>query len=169
MMFEQAVPLPNGLPKQWVSHIRKAGRGKETLKYLSRYLYRSVISENDILEDKQGQVSFRYQNSKTRKMVTKIQPAEEFLWALLRHVLPRRFRRVRDIGFLHGNAKKRLHSIQQSLGVKPMVTVNTKRKIHCSDCQTDLHIDLVVPKAIPMRFRFYHSPLTVCATPMRPT
>jgi hypothetical protein len=60
-LFEQAIDLPYGLPKQWVAHIRNVGRGDKALEYLSRYLYRGVISENDILTDNQGQVCFRYQ------------------------------------------------------------------------------------------------------------
>lgn len=44
-------------------------------------------------------------------------PGEEFLWLLMQHVLPRRFRRVRDYGFLHGNARPLLLLIQKVLGV----------------------------------------------------
>lgn len=165
MMFEQAMPLPSGLPEQWVTHVRKVGRGKQVMKYLSRYLYRGVISENDILTDECGQVSFRYQNSRTRKMVTIRQPAETFLWSLLKHVLPRGFRRVRDVGFLHGNAKKRLHQIQQCLGVKKVKSPDAKRKLQCRDCKTALTIELVVPSPIPIRFRFYHPRILPAATP----
>ena len=31
-------------PIKWVAHCQKVGRGKEALQYLSRYLYRGVIS-----------------------------------------------------------------------------------------------------------------------------
>ncbi len=37
---------------------------------------------------------------------------EDFLQLIVQHVLPRGFRRVRDYGFLHGNAK-RLRSLIQ--------------------------------------------------------
>ncbi len=155
LFFEQALELPTGRPKQWVSHIRNVGRGEKALKYLSRYLYRGVISENDILTDHQGQVTFRYQESKTRKIKTKIQAAEDFLWGLLKHVLPRGFRRVRDYGFLHGNAKKTLQWIQQILHVKPPETSTSKKRMPCPSCKAEMTIERVLPKRIPMMFRFY--------------
>ena len=60
LFFEQALILPYGLPKQWVAHIKTVGKGEQALTYLSRYLYRGVISENDIMADQQGKVTFQY-------------------------------------------------------------------------------------------------------------
>ena len=42
---------------------------------------------------------------------------EDFLWLVFQHVLPKGFRRVRDYGFLHGNAKKLLTLVQMILQV----------------------------------------------------
>jgi hypothetical protein len=42
----------------------------------------------------------------------------EFLWRLLLHVLPKRFRRVRDFGLLHGNAKRIIQLVQLVLSVR---------------------------------------------------
>ena len=39
----------NNTPRQWVVDCRHAGRGKPAIEYLSRYLYRGVISESNIL------------------------------------------------------------------------------------------------------------------------
>jgi len=47
----------------------------------------------------------RYTNSQTKKTGTRTLKGEDFLALILRHVLPRGFRRVRDYGFLHANAK----------------------------------------------------------------
>ncbi len=44
-------------------------------------------------------------------------PGEEFLHLIVQHVLPKGFRRVRDYGFLHGNAKKLLSLVQLILHV----------------------------------------------------
>jgi hypothetical protein len=41
----------------------------------------------------------------------------EFLWMLLRHVLPKRFRRARDYGLLHGNSVGLLKVVQLLLRV----------------------------------------------------
>ena len=72
--------------------------------YLGRYLYRGVIREQDILACQNGQVTFRYLDSKTRQWKPARLPGADFLWLVLRHVLPRRFRRARNFGFLHPNA-----------------------------------------------------------------
>jgi hypothetical protein len=37
---------------------------------------------------------------------------EDFIYLILQHVLPKGFRRVRDYGFLHANAKKLLSLVQ---------------------------------------------------------
>jgi len=42
-------------------------------------------------------------------------PEAEFLWLLLKHVLPRRFRRVRDFGLLHTIAKCLIQLLQLAL------------------------------------------------------
>jgi hypothetical protein len=47
-----------------------------------------VIREQDILACHNGQVTFRYQHSKTRRRQTRTLPGADFLRLLLRHVLP---------------------------------------------------------------------------------
>lgn len=164
LLFEHGLPLPYGIPKQWVTDVRNVGRGEKALKYLSRYLYRGVISENDILVDSNNKVTFRYRESQTQQLRTKTLAAETFLWKLLTHVLPRGFRRVRDYGFLHGNAKVKLKRIQLLLQVKLKRKKAKPKGMHCRKCEKPMHIDLVVPKKIPMRFRY--SPPTFAHEPM---
>jgi hypothetical protein len=83
------------------------------LLYLSRYLYRGVIAESDILRcDTQGRVTFQYRDSKTGKMARRTLPGEDFLWLLLQHVLPKGLRRSRNFGFLHPNSAGALRLLQ---------------------------------------------------------
>lgn len=164
LLFEQSFELPYGLPKQWVAHVRNVGRGEKALQYLSHYLYRGVISENDILVDRQGQVTFRYRDSKTRRMTRRVLPAETFLWKLLTHVLPRGFRRVRDYGFLHANARLKLKRVQLLLQVKLKPKAAKPKGMRCRRCEQPMRIELVIPQKIPMRFRFY--PMTHGHEPM---
>ena len=164
LLFEQGLPLPSGLPKEWVADISNIGRGEKALNYLSHYLYRGVISENDILVDRKGQVTFRYRDSNTRQMRTQTLAAETFIWKLLTHVLPRGFRRVRDYGFLHGNARVKLKRIQLLLKVKLKRETAEPKGMRCRHCAQPMRIDLVLPKRIPMCFRF--SPLTFAHEPM---
>ena len=164
LLFEQALPLPSGLPKQWVADVRTIGRGDKALRYLSNYLYRGVISENDIMVDRNGKVTFRYRESKTRQMRSQTVPAETFLWKLLTHVLPRGFRRVRDYGFLHGNARVKLKRIQLLLRVRLKPKAVKPKGMRCRECAQPMQIDLVVPQSIPLCFR--SNPITFAHEPM---
>ena len=128
-----------------------------------------MISENDILADNQGEVTFRYKDSQTKKMTTKKQVAEDFLWGLLKHVLPRGFRRVRDYGFLHGNAKKILKRIQLILHVTMPRFKVVKKCMVCPSCLTEMKIELVFPKHIPIQFRFYQAPVETIAVTIPPS
>jgi hypothetical protein len=59
----------------------------------------------------------------------------------MQHVLPKGFRRARDYGFLHGNAKRTLQRIQLMLKVRllpPPVHKLTQKC--CPHCQGTLHI-----------------------------
>lgn len=105
------------VPNKWVAHCVNVGRGVGALKYLSRYLYRGVISEKNIVSNHNGQVTFKYIESKTSETKFRTIPGEDFLHLIVQHVLPRGFRRVRDYGFLHSNAKKLLSLVQLILHV----------------------------------------------------
>ena len=114
---EAEFPIPKGVPKKWVADCTHVGRGITALKYLSRYLYRGVISEKNIVSNQNGLVTFKYVESDTGKTRYRTLKGEYFLRLILQHVLPRGFRRVRDYGFLHCNAKKWLSLVQLILQV----------------------------------------------------
>lgn len=125
------------LPEKWNVQCKNVGRGLPALEYLSRYLYRGVISEKQILSDRNGNVTFRYIESKSGKPRTRTLPGAEFLWLVLQHVLPKGFRRVRDYGFLHGNAKRLLRLVQMTLKVV-IDTLKPKERpvLRCPRCQS---------------------------------
>jgi hypothetical protein len=109
--------VPAKTPGKWIANCRLVGKGLPALKYLSRYLYRGVISEENILRDDGTHVTFGYVESKTGTYKTRTVPGETFLWLVYQHVLPKGFRRVRDYGYLNGNAKNTLARIQASFGL----------------------------------------------------
>lgn len=109
--------IPTKVSRKWVVHCEHVGRGAGALTYLSRYLYRGVISEQNIVANHKGQVTFKYVESKTKEIRLRTLPGEDFLQLLMQHVLPKGFRRVRDYGFLHGNAKKLRSLVQLILHV----------------------------------------------------
>ncbi len=117
------------------------GKGITALKYLSRYLYRGVISEKNIVSNQNGEVTFKYIESKTGKTLYRTLKGEDFLQLILQHVLPKGFRRVRDYGFLHGNAKKLLSLVQLILHVVIEVIKQRPRPVFkCPRCQSPMVI-----------------------------
>lgn len=129
------------VPASWVVDCTHVGRGITALKYLSRYLYRGVISEKNILTNKDGFVTFKYVNSTSGKTEFRTLPGEDFLWLILQHVLPLGFRRVRDYGFLHGNAKKLLLLIQHILRVVLVEIMQRPRPVFkCPHCKRAMQI-----------------------------
>lgn len=113
------IHLPVGLPARWVVNCRNVGRGLPALKYLSRDLYRGVLSERNLvaLDRQRRTVTFRYTESAIGKSVLPTLSLAAFLWRMARHVLPSDFRRVREYGFLHHNAAKTLRLVQLLLHV----------------------------------------------------
>ena len=68
-----------------------------------------------------AQHQLQYEESKSKQRKTRTLPAADFLFLVLKHVLPKRFRRSRDYGFHHGNAGKTLVQIQLLLHHAPPV------------------------------------------------
>ena len=135
------LPIPHSLPKAWVVDCKPLGKGEPALKYLSRYLYRGVISENNIIANRKGKVTFRYVESKTGQLRTRTVNGEDFLWLVLQHVLPKGFRRIRDYGYLHGNAKQRLTLVQLALKVITEAKIPRPRPVFpCPKCHAPMLI-----------------------------
>jgi putative transposase/transposase-like zinc-binding protein len=136
-------------PEKWVAHCERVGRGVQALQYLSRYLYRGVISNKNILHDDGECITFRYQDSKTHAWETRTLPGEDFMALLLQHVLPKGLRRARDYGFLHGNAKRLLKLVQWVLRVcLPTTQQNIKAQFRCPHCQGIMR---VIRMTVPLK------------------
>lgn len=135
------LPIPMGVSKQWVVDCSRVGKGISALKYLSRYLYRGVISEKNIIANQNGRVTFKYIESKTGNTKYRTLKGEEFLRLIMQHVLPKGFRRVRDYGFLHSNAKKLLFLVQLILHVIIKDTEQRQRPVFkCPRCKSPMVI-----------------------------
>jgi hypothetical protein len=138
-------------PEQWVAQCKNVGRGLPALQYLSRYLYRGVISNSNLLHEDGHNVTFRYQDSKTQTWQHRTLPGEDFIALLLQHVLPTGLRRVRDYGFLHGNAKALLRILQWVLRVAlPNSAARAKAHFRCRHCQGDMRVIAMRPPT-PLR------------------
>lgn len=125
--------LPNDIPKKWVVDCRKVGFGLSSLQYLSRYLYRGVLPDKDIINITDENVTFRYKEGETNIIKTRTLPVLKFLWLILQHVLPKGLQRIRDYGFLRGNAKQLRLQILLLLGIN-IGTVSTPQKSKRTKC-----------------------------------
>lgn len=117
--------LPKNIPVKWVVDCQHVGTGLPAIQYLSRYLDSTTGTW------------------KTRKVKGKY-----FIWLVFQHVLPKGFRRVRDYGFLHGNAKRTLHFIQTLLNVLlPKLNKTPRPVITCKRCGNPMAILAFIPPA----------------------
>jgi len=130
-------------PEKWVVDCKNVGTGEKALVYLGRYLYRGVIREKDILACENGQVTFRYQNSKTKKIERKTVGGVAFLRLILQHVLPKGFRHARNFGFLHPNSKRLIQLVQLLLKRVPNPILAEPKKrpaLRCPCCGGEMKI-----------------------------
>lgn len=136
-LARENLSLPRATPQKWVVDCKRVGSGNKALVYLGRYLYRGVIREKDILSCRDGKVTYRYQDSKTKRWHTQTVSGADFLWRVLQHVLPKGFRRARNFGFLHSNSKGMIQVLQilNKLDPKKLLPVIRKRPpMRCACC-----------------------------------
>jgi len=145
-LTREGLVLPVRHPKEWVADCKFVGSGDKALIYLGRYLYRGIIQEKDILACKRGRVTFRYQHSKTRQFELRTMPGPQFLWLLMKHVLPRSFRRARNYGFLHPNSKRLIGLLQYLLKLDPahglaaLALIKRRTQLACKCCGAKMNI-----------------------------
>lgn len=149
--------LPARYPKTWVVDVKSVGTGEKALVYLGRYLYKGVIQEKDIVACENGQVTFRYRDSKTKQVHYRTVTGAQFLWLVLQHVLPKGFRRARNFGFLHPNSKRLIALLQYLLGFDPnraLAWVRKRPPLTCRCCGAVMIIvrTQIVP-VLPIRAR----------------
>ena len=145
------ISFPTGLPKKWIVRCTRVGQGLPALQYLSRYLYRGVIQEKNLIGyDRAARtVTFRYQDAKTKQSAYRTMGLIEFIWQILRHVLPTGFRRVRDYGFLHANAKRLLTLLQIVLRVIiPPTSMRAARPFTCPLCHAPMVVRAFIAPSV---------------------
>jgi hypothetical protein len=93
--------------RQWVSFCKHYGHGTDAvLSYLSRYVFRTAISNARILGMDQTHVTFRWKDRDAGAWRTERLPGVEFLRRFLQHVLPRGFHKVRYYGLWHSSKRE---------------------------------------------------------------
>ena len=92
--------------REWVSFCKHYGRGNDAvLNYLSRYVFRTAISNARILDMDDTHVTFRWKDRGNDTWRTVRLSGVEFLRRFLQHVLPRGFHRCRYYGLWHSSKR----------------------------------------------------------------
>jgi hypothetical protein len=93
--------------REWVSFCKHYGHGNDAvLTYLSRYVFRTAITNARILDMDQTHVTFRWNDRGAGAWRTERLPGVEFLRRFLQHVLPRGFHKVRYYGLWHPSKRE---------------------------------------------------------------
>lgn len=138
--------IPPAMPAQWNVNCVHVGKGLPAIEYLSRYLYRGVINERDLIHYDQDTVTFRYREAKTDTLKLQTLPIADFLWRIAMQVLPKGFRRVRDYGFLHANASSRLLLLQLLMQVDIPDSIDRLRTpFKCPHCHQPMRPGRTIP------------------------
>lgn len=79
---------------------------EHVLEYVGRYTHRVAISNNRIVSLQDGKVTFTYKDRKQKTTRNMTIDAVEFIRRFLLHALPKKFMRIRHVGFLANRCKK---------------------------------------------------------------
>ena len=107
--------------KKWVVYSKPPfGRPEHVLKYLARYTHRVAISNGRLLSLDNGQVRFRWRDSRhnNRSAVMNLD-AIEFIRRFLLHALPAGFVKIRHFGLLPTATAVRLSPSARSISTLP--------------------------------------------------
>ncbi len=112
--------LHTAVKRNWIVYAKRPFGGPDrVLKYLARYTHRVAISNQRLVELRDGQVSFRYKDYADGRQ-TKVMKltSSEFIRRFLMHTLPSGFVRIRYYGFLANRDRhQRLDQCRRLLGV----------------------------------------------------
>lgn len=133
----QQIPK-NAWQKDWGIDIRSVGNGETALKYLAPYICRGPISNRNILNLKNGSVTFRVKDLNTKTYNLKSLYALEFIRRFLQHVLPKGFIKVRYYGLFSSKRKALLKFVKELLGkmLLPKKKIKKCFQFKCPSCGT---------------------------------
>ena len=117
---------------------RVKGKYRTLVRYLARYVGRTTISDERVVDADDRTVTFRYTDSATQQKRECTLAAAEFLRRYLQHVLPPGQHRVRYFGWLHPAAKARRLLVETLLAV-PIVIAPPREQpqwhLRCPHCE----------------------------------
>jgi len=133
---------PSVWQKEWVANSQYAGKGKNTLRYLSRYVFRVAISNNRIKSISDDAVRFSYKDRERKTWKTMQLEPMEFIRRFLQHVLPGGFMKIRHYGFLNPNSSLSINRLRELISlvhtfieeIAPALSGYKRPGIKCTCC-----------------------------------
>lgn len=115
---------------EWVVYAKAPFGGPlQVLDYLGRYTHRVALSNERLLEVKDGQVTFQWKDYRAKgreKSRVMTLTSDEFIRRFLIHVLPRGFQRIRFFGMLSNRNRKARLADCRSLLTAPILELLPK-------------------------------------------
>lgn len=164
----------------WVVHCQPVGRGQAALKYLAQYIFRPALSNKRLVSIAGGKVTFRWQDSSTKKWKNSRLEPMEFIRRYLQHTLPRRFVKVRYYGLYGHRHRGRLGKLRGKL-TGPAGDTETKQSVQqeatpaesvpanqtlCPCCGQPMLTVATIPRSRPL-WGWPHAPPPGCSNPVR--
>jgi hypothetical protein len=133
---------PSVWQQEWVVDTQAVGQGQDSLRYLSRYVFRVAISNNRIKSIENHIITFQYKDRLKKKWKTMTLDAMKFIRRFLQHVLPSGFMKIRHYGFLNPNCSVSIEQIRELISLihdvirdlLPEIPMYKKKNLKCSCC-----------------------------------
>lgn len=149
-------PLREALfSKKWVIYAKRPfGTPKSVIEYLGRYSHKVAISNNRIQTIDHDGVVFRFKDYKDGSKNKSMRLSNhEFIRRFAQHILPKRFVKIRQYGFLSSTWKrKKLKALQEQLKVvlsKNTASKSVHRKCPCCKVGTLITIEVFGKRGPP--------------------
>jgi hypothetical protein len=138
--------------KPFVVDIQPVDDGRTVLAYLAPYVHRVAISDHRIEQVDATSVTYQYKPKKSKSMLTRSVPGEQFVKSFAQHILPTGFRKVRYYGWMASNSKTKLEELRVivwfALGwVYWLATAHAPQEkpkpfpqVHCAACGAEMKI-----------------------------
>ena len=102
--------------KKWNVYTEHAGNGEKVLLYLSNYVFRVAITNNNIVALNEDKVTFRFKKQKSDEYIYQTIDVFKFMKLFLLHILPSGYLKIRHFGFLSNRYRKEnIQKIRQQL------------------------------------------------------
>ena len=139
---------PSLWKQQWVVDSQAVGKGQNSLRYLSRYVFRVAISNNRIRSIENRVIQFLYKDRQKKTWKTMSLDVMEFIRRFLQHVLPKGFMKIRHYGFLNPNSPFSIEQLRELISLihdvirdlLPEIPQYKNQEMKCAHCGNPLKL-----------------------------